>query len=350
MRNDKNNTSSKQWFARTGLAVLCFGLLSGCSTFKGSREIDMAPFSDNTRILFGEAVIVSRPFQWKYLKPYSAIPEYDAIVAAGVPLKLALRDIVYYSNQVVAIRSSALSEGDKNSQLSQYIAAVLERSTENSKSNNLQLSEADVSRILEDIRRAETYLNGVKLATPIVQHVALAVHDRIDELQDLVPGVVNGIDQQLDMEFGTTRTNYDELIGLRDELMLAVTRLYGARIGDRSKLDAMLQENASIRQFFNSSDATADQLSAAENFLLQQLREIDGMLGQLDDAKAELLAKQNELIEWQTHVDRRLGIAREAVTIWAQSHQNLGNGIAVPPLFDLSSLASKLAGDAVSLL
>ena len=59
---------------------------------------------------------------------------------------------------------------------------------------------------------------------------------------------------------------------------------------------------------------------------------------------------EKELIEWQTHVDRRLGIAREAVTIWAQSHQNLGNGIAVPPLFDLSSLASKLAGDAVSLL
>jgi len=310
----------------------------------------MAPFSDNTRILFGEAVMVSRPFQWKYLKPYTAIPEYDAIVAAGGPLKRSLRNIVYYSNQVVAIRTSSLSESDKNEQLAVYIADVLEKSTSDQSYSNLQLDESDVSKALVKIRHAPTFLEGVAAATPIVLKVALAVHDRIDELQDLVPGVVNGIDQQLDQEFDTTKANYDELIGLRDELMLAVTRLYKASMGDRSELNTMLQEDASLRRFFSSSNATPEQLDKAEQFLLQRLLQIDTMLGQLDDAKSELFAKQTELLEWQTHVDKRLGIAREAITIWAQSHQNLGNGIAVPPLIDLAAMASKLAGKAIDVL
>jgi len=339
-----------QVFRSLCLIGLSVSFLSGCAAFKGSHELDMAPFSDNTRILFGEAVIVSRPFQWKYLKPYSAIPEYDAIVEAGVPLKRALRNIVYYSNQVVAIRTSSLSDSDKNAQLAIYIADVLEESVSEQRYSNLQLDEANVSKALANIRRAPTFLEGVAAATPIVLKVALAVHDRIDALQDLVPDVVKGIDQQLDQEFGTTRANYNELIGLRDELMRAVTQLYKARIGERSELDKMLQENDSLRRFFSSSNAAPDELRKAEQFLLDQLLQIDTMLGQLDDAKVELLAKQAELIGWQTHVDRRLGIAREAVTIWAQSHQNLGNGIAVPPLIDLSAMAEKLAGKAVELL
>lgn len=329
--------------SRVYAAILCLALLTGCSTFKSSREIDITPFSDNTRILFGEAIIVSRPFQWKYLKPYSAIPEYGAIVEAGVPLKLALRNIVYYSNQVVAINNSGLSEGNKNKQLAIYIADALKKSAADQRYSNLQLNEGDIADMLAEIRRAPKFLDGVGAATPIVHHISLAVHERIDELQDLVPDVVKGIDQQLDQEFGATRANYNELIRLRDGLMAAMTRLYKARLGDRSELETVLEENESLRQFFKTRNASPEQVAAAEGFLADQLRQIDEMLTQLDDAKAELLAKQKELIEWQTHVDKRLGIAREAVTIWAQSHQNLGNGIAVPPLIDLSKVAARLA-------
>ena len=43
-------------------------IVSGCSVFQSSRQIDMSPFSDNAATMFGEAVKISRPFQWKYLK------------------------------------------------------------------------------------------------------------------------------------------------------------------------------------------------------------------------------------------------------------------------------------------
>jgi len=340
-----NKRVNKLWLV--GLSVI---FLSGCSTFKGSRQIDVSPFSDNTRIMFGDAIVVSRPFQWQYLKPYTAIAEYDAIVEAGRPLKRSMSGIVYYSNQLMAIKSSSLSETEKNEQLALYIAEALENAVSNQKVGPLQLNESAVRSVLGDIRNADTFLNGVAAATPIVHSVALAAHDRIDEIQDLVPPVVDGIDRQLDMEFGKTRTNYLELVALRDELMLSVTRLYRSRIDNRSELDAMLEQNASLRRFFTSDKATPEQMDAAEEFLLEQLGEIDSMLQQLDDAKAELFAKQKELLDWQTHVDNRLKIARNAVIIWAQSHQNLGNGIPVPPLIDLPAIAANLAGSAVGAL
>lgn len=341
-----------RWTTRLCALGLVVSFLSACSTtaFKGSTEIDVSPFADNTRIMFGDAVAVSRSFQWKYLKPYTDIPEYAAIGEAGQPLKSSLRDIVYYSNQLIAIKTSSLSESAKNEQLALYIENALQGIMDSEEETRLQLREADVRAILADIRRADTFLNGVAAATPVAQSVALAVHARIDELQDMVPPVVNGINRQLDDEFGEARANYVELISLRDALMRSVTQLYKARLGDRAQLEGMLDENASLGRYIKSSTATPEQMDDAEKYLLQQLREIDAMLKQLDDAKEELFRKRTELGQWQTHVDNRLGIARNAVTVWAQSHQNLGNGVPVPPLIDLAAIATKLAGGVADVL
>jgi hypothetical protein len=70
------------------------------------------------------------------------------------------------------------------------------------------------------------------------------------------------------------------------------------------------------------------------------------MMDQMDEIKAEYIAKQNELIAWRTQVDEKIRIARTAITIWAQSHRNLGAGIPVPPLIDVAGIAGGLVGTA----
>ena len=63
------------------LVILLLALfVSSCSVFKSSKQIDMTPFSDNAGILFSEAVKISRPFQWKYLKEYTFVPEYQFVL------------------------------------------------------------------------------------------------------------------------------------------------------------------------------------------------------------------------------------------------------------------------------
>ncbi len=129
--------------------------------------------------------------------------------------------------------------------------------------------------------------------------------------------------------------------------MLSATRLYQVRIGNQAQLDTLLQTNAAIRNFIPSTtNASAVQLDKAEAYLIAQLQQIEILIHQLDDVKEEYIAKKDELIAWGTQADAKVRIARSAMTVWAQSHRNLGAGIPVPPLIDVAGIATGLVGSA----
>jgi len=164
----------------------------------------MTPISENAGTLFAEATKISRPFQWKHLKPYITIQEFERVAKRALPLLAALRGVVYYSNQVVAINNSKFKDKEKNQQLAKYLYDAMKKSIVNQKLDNLQLEEA----------------------------------------------------------------------------------------------------------------------------------------------KTKYVAKQDELIAWRMSVDHKIMIARTSMTIWAQSHRNLGAGIPVPPLIDVAGFATDLVGGA----
>ncbi len=324
-------------------------LIAGCSVFQSSRKMDMTPFSDNAGILFSEATKISRPFQWKHLKQYITIPEFANLINRAGPLLEALRGVVYYSNQVVAINNSKLKDREKNRQLARYLYDAMEKSIANQKIDSLQLDEMGARIVLDNIRNADTYLEAIIAAGPVVNSVVRAILKRLDEIQAMIDPILLGFDREIERDYGATRVNYKRLINLQEQMMLSITRLYRARIGDKAEMDTLLQENASLTDYLSSAEnASPAQLAAAESYLLDQLHQIDIMLDHLDDAKAEYVAKQDELIAWRIQVDQKIMIARTAMTIWAQSHRNLGAGIPVPPLFDVGGFATGLIGTAAN--
>jgi hypothetical protein len=332
------------------LLAALFGMLflCGCSTFKSSRKMDMAPFSENTGVLFAEAAKVSRPFQFKQLRPYVSLPEFQDARARSEPLLVAFRGVVYYSNQVVAIGNSSLSAEDKNRQLARYLQEVMERSSQGMPLDSLGLDEASVQAVVENIRNAKTYLEGIAAAGPMVNAVVIAIQDRLDELQQTtVPAMAASIERAIETDFADTRTNYADLKTLQMRSMRAVNLLYLARMGDRAALDSLASEDPSLREFLPSpGKATGKEMDAAERYLLDRLARIDTLIHQLDYDLAAYRAKQEELGEWRLGVDEKVKIARNAMAVWAQSHRNLGAGIPVPPLIDVSGIAGSLAGTA----
>ena len=331
------------------LSFLLFSifLLSGCSAFSGSREMDMSPFSDNTASLFGEANKISRPFSWKHFKPHQDNPEFRKMVLEAVPLIQSLRGIVYYSYQVVAINNSKLSDKKKNSQLASFLQEAMERALANQKVDSLQLDVLGAAKILENIRNAETFLEGIAAADPIVHTVKRSIFKRLDEIDNQIPLILAIFDKQIERDYGDVRRNYIRLKDLQKKHMLSITRLYMARVGNRSEIDTLLQQDVSLRKYIPSAQkATLSQMESAENRLMEQLNKIDILLHQLDGIKAEFLAKKDEIIRWRTQVDEKILIARNSITIWAQSHRNLGDGIPVAPLIDVGGIAAGLAGTA----
>ena len=335
----------------TIISIMCLFFVTGCSVFQPTQKMDMTPFSENAGTLFSEAMKVSRMFQWKHCKPYLFIPEFNSMVVIAKPLLSGLRGVVYYSNQVVAINNSKLSDREKNNILAKYLSETLEKAVENQKLDSMALDKLATQETFDNIRKAETYLDGIAAASPIVNAVVTAIQNRLDEIQNSIPPILSGFDREIERDYGATRKNYVSLRQLQEQLMLSVTRLYRARMGATAEVDSLLQENSSLHQFIPTADkVTPAQLASAETYLLEQLHQIDIMLDQLDNARIEYVAKQDELTTWRMQLEEKILIARNSMTIWAQSHRNLGAGIPVPPLFDVTGFASGLLGKATSVI
>jgi hypothetical protein len=90
-------------------------------------------------------------------------------------------------------------------------------------------------------------------------------------------------------------------------------------------------------------------MAAAETHLTERLTRLDTFIHQLDPDVALYMAKLRELEEWRQTIDEKVKIARDAIAVWAQSHRNLGAGIPVPPLIDVTGMAKNLVKTVVPL-
>ena len=326
-----------------GTATLC-----GCSAFKSSKRMDMAPFSENTGVLFAEASQVSRQFEFKYLRPYLSSQEVQDLRVKAVPVLTALRGVVYYSNQVVAINNSKLSDKEKNDHLARYLSEIMEKAKAKRSSEGLGFDEAAAQSVLEKVRGSKTYLDGIAAASPVVNAVVVAIMEQLDEFQQAtIPAAVSALDKEIETAVAETRANYSNLKTLQMRSMRAANLFYQVRMGDAGSLNALLEEDPSVKEFIPSPEkATTKAMDATEGYLLDRLDKVDRMIHQLDADMTQYKAMRDELETWRITLDDKVKVARNAIMIWGQSHRNLGVGIPVPPLIDVEGLAGSAFGTA----
>jgi hypothetical protein len=336
--------------ARAGLPAFALVFQTGCSVFQSSRAIDMTPFAENTAMMFGEAAKVSRVFRFDNLRPYAGTPELLEMRAKAQPLIRGLRAVVMYSNQLVALNMSSKSDAQKNRLLAAYFKEAAAKVANPAVYDSIGVSPSSLDTMFANIEKAPTFREGVEAASPLVNGVVLALNRRLDEIDEGVPVVIAAIDRAVESDYAAKRKNYSELVRLQTEALSAVPLLYDARRGDRAALAKLLEVDPSMREFITSPDKpTPSSLKAAEDALTLRLERIDAFLHQLDAEKAVYTAKLQELESLRSATDDKVKVARDAIMIWAQSHRNLGAGIAVPPLIDVASMAGGLARKVVPL-
>jgi len=330
------------------LLVFSLFIFGGCSVFKGSTKINMQPFSDNTAILFGEAVKISRPFQFKNLEIYKDVQEYEVIKEKSLPIINALKGIVYYSNQIAVIYNSRLTDKQKNVQLALYLEEAFSKVKHKERLDSIGLNKEDVELVLKDIRNSERYLDGIAAADPIINTIVLGLFDGLDEIEAGISPIIASFESQILEEFSLAIDNYLRIKNLQNSTQETLSKLYLFWTKDRTILDSLLKSDLSLSYYFKSADSVSqEEFQSAEDYLFRRLGRIDEMLRQLDDDRIEYLAKKEEISNWHLQVDEKLSIARNAIIIWAQSHRNLGKGIEVPPLLDISTIMN-LVGPSVS--
>ena len=333
-----------------GIPGILLVLLPGCAAFQSSKKIDLAPFSQNTQIMFAEAAKVNRPPRWDYLKPYYSIPELREIRLRADPIFRGLRGIVMYSNQLVALNMSSKSDKEKNRLLAAYLKEVAAKVADRTRFDSIGVSSSMFDTVFSSIERAETFREGIDAASPMINAIVLAMLNRLDELDQTVPIVIAAVDRAVDEEYAKKGSNYFNLRRMQTTFLQAMTLLFDAKGGDRAALEQLLLVDPSLREFFASpANVTPKEFKAAEESLTIRLERINTFIHYLDDDKTVYSAKQRELEALRVNTEERIKVARDAIMVWAQSHRNLGAGIEVPPMIDVAGIAGGLARKVVPL-
>lgn len=318
-------------------------ITQSCSLFKEKVEFDMQPFSDNTTVLFQEAAKVDRPYQFKSLATFVDIEKYAELKQKAEPVIYGLRGISYYSNQVVAISNSKMSEKGKNRQLASFVKDILEVIEHKERVDSLGLTYAQVDSTIRAIRQADTFREGIKAADPATKTVVLSMFDRLDSLEVMVKDVVAAFEERVYTDYELAITNYLTLKELQNDTQFRLTQVYLAQSGSRSTLDSLRAADESLGRFFKGNKPYEEKAyEDAEVFLLARLENVDDMLKQLDDDKAEFMDMKREIGEWQIQADEKIKITRTSLIAWSQSHKNLGQGLVTPPIIGIETIANLL--------
>ncbi len=333
------------------LAVMvAAGMFSSCSVFQSSRKMDMSPFSQNVITLFNEATKVSSPYPWVELKKYKSVPELRELQTQAQPVIAGLKGLILYSNQLVALNSSQLTEAEKNMYLAEYLAAASTRAMERGRFESLGIRPDALDTILANVRKAPTFMDGIAAASPFVDAIVISMSNRLDQISDMAPLAVAAMDREIDQDQGDQRRNYQELRELQARGHQAFTLLLRAKLGDHHALDSLLLVDPSLVEYVPAGGTRMKiNWAGAEDELTRRLSRIHECFGQLDLERKQYTAKQAELEDWYTQLNLKVKIARDALIVWAQSHQNLGRGIPVPPIIDVESLGLGLAKKVVPL-
>jgi len=300
--------------------------------------------------MFAEAAKVNRPPRWDALKPYYSISELLEVRKRSTPVIRALRGIVMYSNQLVALNMSSKSDKEKNVLLASYLKEVAAKVADRAKFDSIGVSSSMLDTVFFSTERAGTFREGIEAASPLVNAIVMAMLNRLDEVDEAVPIVIAAVDRVIDEEYAAKRSNYVNLIRMQTTSLHTMTLLFDAGAGDRAALEQLLVVDPSLReQFASPTKVTPKELKAAEESVTLRLERINTFIHHLDDEKTVYSAKQRELEALRVSTEERIKIARDAIMVWAQSHRNLGAGIAVPPMIDVAGIAGGLARKVVPL-
>jgi len=327
---------------RLVIGCLSVSMLCGCSHFRSSRHIDMAPFAENTITLVSEIGYGLNHEHALYLRKYmQEAPLVDFAERWG-HMRPILRGIAAYSLALVTVSKSNLKESEKLDQLAVFLDRMF-RPVVNSPLHEFPLSAAELDAILANIRAQKNFLDGLGAAQPIVDQVANysgAYLDLIKLSQQEAEGYLMQriTEDNIDvMEFnewlkeaqGRSFKSLNLLANYRkdlDERFIAEIRIVDPQLNEflpkTNKLDAAQTKVVEDRLVFRLSE-------------LRQLK--DQIAADLDNSRLMV----QELDQLVIGASENLVRTRATIWVWSRAHSRLASGITDPAKIDMMGIAQR---------
>jgi hypothetical protein len=308
----------------------------------------MAPFADNTFTTIGELRKFEKPAVWVHLRKYRGHASVVKAQEDYVPLSKLMRGIAFYSAQLVSIGDSGLTEEKKLKELARYLEVVVQLPSTDEDAPDWGITRADIDKIAAEIKRKQSFLEGVNAAEPLVSATMRYGLKLLDKLDLDITEAAGAIGREVDAEFAAVNANVADVERVQQQLLRGFALLQQHRLGEEKALEQLRAAIPLAREVLPAGKRPSGKdLDAFEGQLDAQLRRVELARKQLNPDVTEYEGCQLELDQLRNHNIERAKLARLTLILWARSHRNLGKGIAVPAAIDISGMIKSSALGAV---
>ena len=329
------------------LLIVILGLLtsSGCSYFKSSRRLNLAPFAEDMVAVAGDIQYGLGQTYAVYLRGYGETPEAEELNFKAMRVRALIRGTISYALEVVALADSRKSGPERTLALANKVDELL-RPVVKPPRPPLNISEAQLDTILADVRSRKDLLDGLSAAQPIINEVARLAGEIFEDTKRALDAAAAATQRRISDNIAPVLANDAKLRELQLRATGSIDLLVRYRHGDAAALDTLMVWLPSLEEKVSTKDGLSPaELTAIEDRLIFGLRTISEVRIQLAP-DIELYRKQQaELEEMVASFNTALRQARVAVIAWSRAHQRLASGITDPADIDIFGLAKKAAGN-----
>jgi len=323
-------------------------LLSGCSTFKQSRRLDLAPFAEYTVRLASDIEFgMTSGAKVHYLMDYRKDPVVRAHAAKWDNVRSLVRSVVSYSVEITTLGNSSLSEKERNERFALFLDR-LARPVIEENPDKIHITHAKLDTILYDVRHQPTFLAALGSAQPLIDESARIAEIIFDDLQDSLSETADYLVHQIEEENRNVIQVRKNLIASQERMVRSIQLLMQYRSGNTAVLPELLENEPQLRQYLSTDrEPTFEEVQAAEDRLAYMMAKVVDFKEQFAPDMAYYRNQMLELDEIYKLALSHIKRARITIMVWERSHRNLAEGVTDPARIDLFDIAKKAVNTAI---
>ena len=337
-----------------GLAALLSALLvSGCSgkTVRKTTVPDMSPFAEQTVAMAGDIYFSFSNVRAVSLRTNVKGPELDKLRLMGERARKYLTNIIQYSLQVTTLSQSS-KNGPEMAQLLADFVNELVYPEEKVERVNVKMGDAEVKKIIQNIREQENLLAALRAAQPLVDESSRAAQIFMDEFKaaydDLAAAVLGSVDE----EFATVIAQDILLRDIERQTLGLYQKLVAYLQGNKALLEEFKAMKTQVAAFDNvtlDDGLTIQEGWKVEDVLMQRMQRISTQRVAIAPEIELYEKKRAELSRLTDIIEQTIIKARAAVITWNRVHQQMSKGITKPADINLFGITKQVMNAAKAL-
>lgn len=326
------------------VGILIITSLSGCSSFRSKKRLDMGGFAEDMIAVAGEIQYSLGQQRAVYLRDYIDAPELASMKLHAERAKRLVRGVINYSIQLVTVGDSQKSEKEKAAALADYLQQVVPVRIEG-ETQELGPTHVQVDTVLANVRAQKKFLDAIAAAQPLVDEVSIASGEIFDDLKSSMNLVVDVTRRRIEERYRETRAGDEVLRRRQIELAYNLAFLRQIWMGVPGAVDSLMAREPALPALVDTRDGLdAEEIQRIEQRMLDNLTAIREIRTQLEPDLNMYYKQQHELDELENEWNAELRKARVAVVAWARAHKRMSQGVIDPADVDLLGIARKAAG------